>query len=206
MINLTNQTVAIQQPKSPAPDWVQTFTGKKVNPFQPSTNQIDILDIAHHLAMKVRFNGAVKEYYSVAEHSVLISQYLFQLTNNPELALAGLLHDGSEAYLCDIPQPVKHTPEFEFYRRLEKSWDEAIFTFFNLPATHHRFIKRIDLRICDLEAQLLVNPRKEWQFSGLPELKISLHCWEWKEAKREFLKHYFHYHHLREKSLSVTKI
>lgn len=83
-------------------DWMQTFTGRKVWPLDLTPDQIDIRDIAHSLAYQCRFNGAVREFYSVAQHSVIAS-----LISTPAYALGALLHDSAETYLIDIPRPVK---------------------------------------------------------------------------------------------------
>lgn len=91
------------------PDFVlETMTGIRFNPKYP---EFDIEDIAHGLSNICRFGGQSQEFYSVAEHSIIVSH----LTDgNP---LEGLLHDASEAYLMDIPSPIKATlPD---YKRLE---------------------------------------------------------------------------------------
>ncbi len=56
--------------------WMQTCTGQKVDPFNPDPDTINIEDIAHHLSMLCRFTGAVKKFYSVAEHSWLLSRFV----------------------------------------------------------------------------------------------------------------------------------
>lgn len=82
--------------------WIQTFTGKIVYPFSPDYEQINIVDIAHALSMKCRFNGHCREFYSVAQHCVEVSK----LSWNP---LLGLLHDAPEAYIGDISAPIKNS-------------------------------------------------------------------------------------------------
>lgn len=84
------------------PDCIRTYTGKSVNVFNPTADMICIEDIAHALSNQCRFGGHVPEFYSVAQHSVLCTQLLPR-----SLELAGLLHDASEAYLMDIPSPLK---------------------------------------------------------------------------------------------------
>lgn len=79
--------------------WIHTFTGKKFFPFNPKTEDIDIVDIAHALSNKCRFNGHTNRFYSVAQHSVIVSL----ITDS----LEGLLHDAGEAYLPDVPSPIK---------------------------------------------------------------------------------------------------
>ena len=88
--------------------WIQTFTGRKFDVLNPRAEDVCWLDIAHSLAHQCRFNGHTKQFYSVAHHSVLASQHV------PErFALRALLHDAAEAYIGDMPKPVKEQfPEF----------------------------------------------------------------------------------------------
>lgn len=91
--------------------WIQTFTGKHFYPMSPRVEDIDIADVAHSLSLQCRFNGHCREFYSVAEHSVRVSRVL---PVERGLALWGLLHDAAEAYLSDLPRPVKmQVPLFE---------------------------------------------------------------------------------------------
>ena len=80
--------------------WVQTYTGIKFTPFNPSIEDINIIDIAHSLSMQCRFNGHCDDFYSVAEHS-------FWMSYHTENALDGLMHDSAEAYLRDLVRPLK---------------------------------------------------------------------------------------------------
>lgn len=120
--------------------------------LQPKDIQIE--DIAHALARLCRFAGHVPWFYSVAQHSVTVARLV-----PPELALAALLHDASEAYLADIPTHVKYSPELEGYRRLEEDIQTRIFRRFGLPAVMDERIKLIDHAVGELEFQaLLINP------------------------------------------------
>jgi 5'-deoxynucleotidase YfbR-like HD superfamily hydrolase len=85
--------------------------------------------IAHGLAKKDRATGMYDAFVPVSEHSRLVSALCerrakVEFADNqkmvPWVAMAGLLHDGSEAYLVDLPRPVKYMPGFEAYRALEK--------------------------------------------------------------------------------------
>lgn len=79
-----------------------TYTGRKIDPLNVKAGQLDIRDIAHALSMICRFGGHARQFYSVAEHSIRVSCLVPQ-----EHALAALLHDAAEAYLGDVPRPLK---------------------------------------------------------------------------------------------------
>jgi len=82
--------------------FLPTCSGRRVHLLNPSPDEIAIEDIAHALSHACRFAGHVPSYYSVAQHSVLVSELLDERT-----ALWGLLHDASEAYLHDLTRPLK---------------------------------------------------------------------------------------------------
>lgn len=102
---------------------ISTFTGKPFWPLDPRVEDVDVLNIAHHLSMRCRFNGALYDFYSVAQHSVLVSRqaYRFAKQNGatPDecvtIALYGLWHDASEAYLSDIIRPLKYSERLRFW-------------------------------------------------------------------------------------------
>ena len=82
---------------------IHTRTGV-IDPFRPRLSDINIEDIAHATANTCRWGGATTEFYSVAEHSIRVAE---RVSDN--LKLAALLHDAAEAYLGDIPTPIKAT-------------------------------------------------------------------------------------------------
>jgi hypothetical protein len=140
--------------------WIRTATGRKFDPLNPKSEDICIEDIAAALGKQCRFSGHTKQFYSVAQHSVLASE---QVQNNPELALSALLHDASEAYLVDIPSPLKKTPEFATYRELESRVMAVIWERFGLKFSWNSpEIKQIDARLCATEARDLMLGWKEF--------------------------------------------
>jgi hypothetical protein len=103
--------------------WGRSFA----NPARIKRSDIDIYAIAQSLSNQCRFNGHC-EFYSVADHSVRVSD----CCSNAEVALWGLLHDASEAYLHDIIWPLKQRPQFSFYRRWERIAMSAVSSHFGL--------------------------------------------------------------------------
>src|SRR5271166_4350924 len=105
---------------------IAPVTPKKFFPYDPRPEQICIEDIAHGLSMLCRFVGQCRFFFSVAEHSIAVARLL-----PANLKLFGLLHDASEAYLADLPRPVKAgLPE---YKAIETNVERVIAEKFELP-------------------------------------------------------------------------
>lgn len=130
--------------------WIQTYTGKKFYPFNPKVEDICLEDIAWSLSNLCRFNGHCKYFYSVAEHSVYVAE------NVPEkYALEGLFHDAAEAYIGDIPSPIK--PFFEI-DLAERKLMETISLCFILDYPFSNIIKKIDMALLASEAEQTMAP------------------------------------------------
>jgi uncharacterized protein len=89
------------------PGWVRTYSGKYVNLLDLQASDIQAADIAHHLSLECRWGGACRHHYSVAEHSLWVARWAKKLCPRPEAEAYALLHDAHEAYVKDIPTPVK---------------------------------------------------------------------------------------------------
>lgn len=135
-------------------DWIITYTGKRFYPLDPRPEDIDIIDIAHALAMCNRFAGHTIFPYSVADHSVACSKFTSK-TNS----LRGLLHDASEAYICDIPRPVKRF--LNDYKSMENKIMEVIGDKYNLGEICRPEVKNVDNRLLVTEALSLCT-NAEW--------------------------------------------
>jgi hypothetical protein len=138
--------------------WIQTLTGKSFYPLDPRPEDIDIYDIIHSLSLQCRFAGHCTSFYSVAQHSVLVS-----LVCKPEDALFGLIHDASEAFLVDIPRPLKQMQAFAEYRKIEKNLMNVICGVFKLPPEEPESVKWADMKMLATEARdLTVTEGRGW--------------------------------------------
>lgn len=97
---------------SPCVPNICTVTGKELDIFALTQEDIDISDIIHALSLINRYNGHTKFPYTVAQHSVYVAQLEYKHSQNARKALAGLLHDAAEAYVGDIVRPLKNTLKF----------------------------------------------------------------------------------------------
>ena len=141
--------------------WIMTFSGKRFYPLAPRIEDIDIVDIAHALSNICRFTGHVRSFYSVAQHSVLCAQYA-----PDRLKLALLLHDASEAYLCDVARPVKHAPGMAPYRAAEQHLQTLIGQRFGV-SFEDSIIHDIDNRMLMTERRDLMDCTQTWSVGNL---------------------------------------
>ena len=146
--------------------WIQTFTGRRFSVSRADPAEVCIEDIINALSKICRFAGNCSIFYSVAEHSVRVARRL-----PPHLQLAGLLHDASEAYLSDVPKPVKDLPEMEGYMVVEADVMRAIEHRFGLPqlSLESDEIKQADREMVSIEARCLMHPlRPDWPLPYTP--------------------------------------
>jgi hypothetical protein len=182
---------------APIENWFQTRTGKLVDVRNPTPDMVDLEDIAHALSMICRFAGHTREFYSVAEHSVLVALLGNRSDFSPEFNLALLLHDAAEAYVGDIISPVKRllAPASD---SLERQWLRAIETKFNLEnrlSDMDQSIHKADRLALSIEVSKLFYPvDPAWWTKFEKPTKIQLlsqvHCVSPADAKRQFLEYF----------------
>ena len=165
--------------------WLATFTGKKVYPLEPRPEQFCIEDIAHHLSNMCRFAGATGRFYSVAQHCVLIMQQV-----PDDCKKFALLHDASEAYICDLPAPLKHCKELDDYCRIEDKMTQVILQALGDSDTWshniYRTVKQADMRMRQTEAEELGVDSSEWG-EHFERYDLEITPWSPIAAKAEFL-------------------
>ena len=175
--------------KHKVPPYIDTWSGRKINLLDPDPDSINIDDIANSLSMQCRFTGHTSHFYSVAEHSVLVSELV-----DPEYALEGLLHDAAEAYLSDIASPLKQLlPEYYY---IEDKFAKAIAEKFNIIYPYPNNIKKADNTALLHEAnQLLVTKGKDWAYlylNSLQDVELPrLACLNPEQARHRFLDRFF---------------
>lgn len=171
------------------PGIIQINSGILFDIQNPDPDAIRINDIGHALGNLCRWGGHARQFYSVAQHSF----YASYLVKRP-FAMAALLHDATEAYLVDIPRPLKALlPE---YKRIEDNLSVHIAMAFDLPvnAFHLREVKHADDFLMAMEAvELLNNPDNVLvAIGGRPDRLIrdidpNFQCWSPPLARERFL-------------------
>jgi len=172
--------------------WMQTYTGKKF-PTNPTASDICIEDIAHSLSMLCRFNGHCKEFYSVAQHSVFVSNLAMGCTEVAEDQLVyvsklGLLHDASEAYLGDIPTPIKTDEDWKKEFGLSCCIRAAFGFDALLPKEMYGIISKLDAFALACEKAVLMPDFLEWPgVESINPIDVEIIPQSPKEAEQSFL-------------------
>lgn len=178
--------------------WIQTFTGKKFDLLEPDESMICIEDIAHHLSMENRFNGATKFPYSVGYHSILVCDKAYV-----EYKLEALLHDAHEAYTKDLPTPLKQllrSRDFVYEQTANLIQDKINRKFdclYSINSPLYLSILQVDLRMAKTEMQQLLTTQPEpWHTSienAEPYLDIDILKLSAENVEQLFLKEYEKY-------------
>lgn len=186
------QTQAAERGRPEAPDGsIQTVSGRWLDPLAPDPACIDIGDIAQALANQCRFGGHSRRFYSVAQHSAIVSDVCAERGASAGEALVALLHDAGEAYLVDLPHPLKHRSEIgPPYRRAEKLLEEAIRIRFELGPPPEG-MKSIDRSLLVTERATFTSTLDSWpELEGFEPLPIEIDPWDPVRARREFLERF----------------
>jgi hypothetical protein len=145
-------------------NWMQLASGKPYWPNDPRAEEVDILDIAAALSKICRYGGHCKKFYSVAEHSVYVSKQVPKL-----YALRALLHDATEAYVTDVPRPLKSMLGAGYADIEQKNW-VAVCEAFGLPLvdpTGDDYVKKADNAVLLAEKdQIMVPSPLAWNVEG----------------------------------------
>jgi 5'-deoxynucleotidase YfbR-like HD superfamily hydrolase len=162
-----------------------------VNPFDPDPAQLDAGDIARALANQCRFGGHSRVFYSVAQHCVIVSRLVEQRGGDAEDCFAALMHDATEAYLGDMPHPLKHrSPLGAAFKEAEKELERAIRDRFAIKAGVPE-IKRVDRALLATERRAFSEESWHWpELDGVEPLDIELTAWSPDEAADEFARRY----------------
>lgn len=197
MLNMSWQKRKIVAVKVDVGPSIMLHSGVWFDFCAPSSSQFTIEDVAHGLAQICRYSGQCSRFYSVAEHSLLVSEVA------SGFEYEALLHDAAEAFLGDITRPLKQMlPDF---KRIEAEVERAIFSRFDIDGKIPQEVKAADLRVLASEQQQIMPAGTDiWlKNQEIRPAPVSVRHLTPVQAKRAWLERYHELLHLRHERKSV---
>lgn len=152
---------------------IQMGSGKVVDPFALREEDVVLDDIVNNLAHEVRFGGSAGD-WTVAQHTLVVAELVRKFgTGTDEEYMSALLHDAGEAYLKDMPKPIKHRPEMLAYRQAEERAMRVVCEKFGVPCDLP-IVKEMDNVATYLEAKMFLGKLAECWAQWKPDLTAGL--------------------------------
>lgn len=156
--------------------WLETYTGVKFDLVNPKVEQVDIIDIAHVLSKAERFANHLRTRFTVAQHSIICAKLAEKLGHSKVIQLYLLTHDFSEAYIVDVPRPLKNL--MTDYKVIENKIQQVMYNFVGLSEPTEEEMKIID-EIDNLslfyEAELLTRNIDNWSVNlKIPDKSVDV--------------------------------
>ena len=172
--------------------YIQTVSGRRFNPLEPDPAEVDIGDIARALSNQCRFGGNARVFYSVGQHCCLVADLVAARGGDVQAQLGALLHDASEAYLVDLPHPLKHRSALgALYAEIEGPLQAAICERFDLPPSPPAMLKEVDRALLATERRAVSSEAWPWpELDGFQPLDLEIEPWLPQRAYEEFLARY----------------
>ncbi|MFK4258374.1 hypothetical protein [Agrobacterium tumefaciens] len=177
-----NVQVAVKMKSGPS---IMLASGTWFDLLDPWNSEFTIDDIAQGLANICRYAGQCRNFYSVAEHSLLVCETAV------DFKLEALLHDAAEAFLGDITRPLKQLlPE---YKAIESNVEAAIFRRFGLEQKAIADVKLADLRVLAAEqSQLMPDGTDFWTAqSNIQPAQVTVQFLSPAESRERFLSKFY---------------
>jgi uncharacterized protein len=175
--------------------FIETYTGRAFYPLDPVADALSIIDIAHAIANQCRYSVHTAFHYSIAQHCCLLAAWLAENGGSALDCLQLLMHDAAEAYLVDVPRPVKQfMPEYRVWDakvndciRKWMGWSDI-----PIPAFQDELDSRI---IVDERAALMDKARRNDWGHKLAPVGVQINPWTPVQAEKQFLMQYAAYSH-----------
>jgi 5'-deoxynucleotidase YfbR-like HD superfamily hydrolase len=172
---------------------METYTGGMYWPCDPRVDEVHPLDVAHALSNLCRFGGHARRFYSVAEHAILMCDYVRTALGRPrEDCLLALVHDAAEAYTGDVPRPLKRSLQrssVDFCDMLTRN-ELVVAQRFGVPHELPDWLREVDDRIVSDEREQVMDTRRinDWWEHPKGKLGVELQFWTPMQAEVRFLK------------------
>lgn len=139
---------------------ILTYSGIKFYPFDPRPTDVSLVDVAHALSGEPRYGAHTIAPWSVAQHVMLAADMALADKKNSECVYEILHHDDSEAYIKDMPKPIKRF--LAEYTQLEEAVTKATrkaFGILPIKTIFDKTVKEYDEKAFEIESKILRDPK-----------------------------------------------
>lgn len=144
--------------------YIATYGGRLLDLENLGQTRVNSIEMARALSRIPRYNGNTNFTWSVAQHSLLVSQILKDNGESAEVQLAGLLHDASEHLISDLSKPIKdNLPGYSEYETMIEDWILASYGLDSLEK--YGAYKLADAIALYTEASVLMGRGTEWELT-----------------------------------------
>lgn len=150
--------------------WIQSASNTKIDFANPDPDSFKIEDIALGLARQPRYAGQGKFFYSVAQHSIYVATQV-----SPDARIHGLLHDAPEAYMGDVPGPLKKLIGWQF-EDIERELNRAIWRGLQLSPPSDKEWKEVmavDRGLLNTESTSLFT-KNMWRINDVDDVHVRI--------------------------------
>ena len=172
--------------------YMMLYGGAKYYPGNPGAFDISVENYAQALSLQCRYGGHAPFHYSVAQHQLLMSEYIFRTYGDADLAMAAHHHDGSESVLIDVPRPLK--PLMGGYYEIERVAQTRIYEIFDVPYdTPPPKVVEADNLILYNEGKVLHGAFADWWEFFAPGLNgVVVRERPWREVRDEYIAYHYY--------------
>jgi len=172
--------------------WFECFTGTKFYFGDPRPPMYRLDDIVQSLSKQCRYNGHTTKFYSVAEHCCHLYDWTKENRDSPTMKdlRTILMHDAGEAYVTDVPRPLK--VKLSNYKEFEVAVETVLAQVYDLHWPMPSWVKDLDTRILVDERAQVMNPSKnDWGVDGIEPLGVRIKGWHWRAAASQFRRRFY---------------
>lgn len=130
-----------------------TLSGKFFDPFKPDTSVLTFRDYVHGLAASARYSGQTPEPLSTVYHCLWVANHVHEDGGSPVDVYGALHHDATDAFLWDIPRPLKTHPELRWLVARERALQRALEEWLCVPKYDKRLVTLWDKKACEVHGE-----------------------------------------------------
>lgn len=152
--------------------WIQTITDRAFDTLNPTAEQVSTEEIARVLPRVPRWNAHSSFPISVGDHCLRVRRIVKGWGGTELEQRIALAHDFHEAYIGDLPSPIKAA--YPSLKELDRKAWVAVAEALDLPVEMPKIVKQADLQaLRDERLVALGDAPQSWGIPGFDDMPAS---------------------------------